>query len=41
MSALVRAAMPHLIVVPILLPMVTAAAMLLLGEGRRPVKVAG
>ncbi|HZR11544.1 MAG TPA: monovalent cation/H+ antiporter subunit D [Myxococcales bacterium] len=40
MSALVRAAMPHLIVVPILLPMVAAAAMLLLGEGRRPVKVA-
>jgi multicomponent K+:H+ antiporter subunit D len=40
MSALVRAAMPHLIVVPILLPMVAAAAMLLLGEGRRPLKVA-
>src|SRR5581483_299295 len=40
MSALARAAMPHLIVVPILLPMVAAAAMLLLGEGRRPVKVA-
>jgi multicomponent K+:H+ antiporter subunit D len=32
--------MPHLIVVPILLPMVAAAAMLLVGEGRRPLKVA-
>ena len=40
MSGLVRSSMPHLIVVPILLPMVAAAAMLLLGEGRRPLKVA-
>jgi multicomponent K+:H+ antiporter subunit D len=32
--------MPHLLVAPIVLPMATAAAMLLLGEGRRPVKVA-
>ncbi|WP_239470524.1 monovalent cation/H+ antiporter subunit D [Archangium violaceum] len=31
--------MPHLIVAPILLPMLTAAMMLLLGEGRRPAKL--
>jgi multicomponent K+:H+ antiporter subunit D len=31
--------MPHLIVVPILLPMFMAAVMLLLGEGRRRIKV--
>ncbi|HYH97226.1 monovalent cation/H+ antiporter subunit D [Hyalangium sp.] len=30
--------MPHLIVAPILLPMLTAATMLLLGEGKRPAK---
>ncbi len=30
--------MPHLIVVPILLPMLTAALMLLLGDTRRPLK---
>jgi multicomponent K+:H+ antiporter subunit D len=33
-------AMPHLIVAPILLPMLTAAMMLLLSEGRRPLKAA-
>ncbi|MFP2926589.1 hypothetical protein ACLESO_15470 [Pyxidicoccus sp. 3LG] len=32
--------MPHLVVAPILLPMLTAAVMLLMGEGRRPVKAA-
>ncbi|MDY7230797.1 monovalent cation/H+ antiporter subunit D [Hyalangium rubrum] len=31
--------MPHLIVAPILLPMLTAATMLLLGEGKRPAKL--
>ena len=35
---LVEGLMPHLIVVPILLPMVTAAVMLLLGDTRRPLK---
>ena len=40
MRALAAALMPHLLVAPILLPMLTAAAMLLLGEGRRPVKIA-
>ncbi|MBF5042889.1 monovalent cation/H+ antiporter subunit D [Aggregicoccus sp. 17bor-14] len=40
MSALVERLMPHLIVAPILLPMLAAALMLLLGEGRRPLKVA-
>ena len=30
--------MPHLIVAPILLPLLTAACMLLLGEKRRPLK---
>ncbi len=40
MIALMRSAMPHLVVVPILLPMVAAAGMLLLGEGRRTLKVA-
>ena len=29
---------PHLVVVPVLLPLATAALMLLLGEGRRPIK---
>ncbi len=28
----------HLLVAPVLLPLLTAALMLLLGEGRRPVK---
>lgn len=40
MTALVERCMPHLVVAPILLPMATAAVMLLLGEGRRPAKVA-
>ena len=31
--------MPHLVVAPILLPMATAAVMLMMGEGRRPAKV--
>jgi multicomponent K+:H+ antiporter subunit D len=35
MSALLTAVMPHLMVAPILLPMLTAGAMLLLGEGKR------
>jgi len=38
MRALVECVMPHLIVAPILLPMLTAATMLLLGEGKRPAK---
>ena len=37
-ARLVEGLMPHLIVVPILLPMVTAAVMLLLGDTRRPLK---
>lgn len=40
MTALVEWCMPHLVVAPVLLPMATAGLMLLLGEGRRPVKVA-
>jgi multicomponent K+:H+ antiporter subunit D len=40
MTALVAWCMPHLVVAPILLPMATAAVMLLLGEGRRSAKVA-
>lgn len=39
MSALIQGLMPHLLVAPILLPMLTAAAQLLLGEGRRPAKL--
>ena len=39
-ARLVEGLMPHLIVVPILLPMVTAAVMLLLGDTRRPLKAA-
>ena len=38
LAALVERAMPHLIVAPILLPMLTAAVMLLLGDRRRPLK---
>lgn len=40
MTALVAWCMPHLLVGPILVPMLTAAAMLLAGEGRLRVKVA-
>jgi multicomponent K+:H+ antiporter subunit D len=40
MTALMEWCMPHLVVAPVLLPMATGAVMLLLGEGRRPVKVA-
>ncbi len=40
MTGLVRAAMPDLVVAPIVLPMAVAAAMLLFGEGRRNVKIA-
>lgn len=39
MKTLVQSLMPHLIVAPILLPMLTAATMLLLGEGKRPIKL--
>ncbi|OJH40147.1 monovalent cation/H+ antiporter subunit D [Cystobacter ferrugineus] len=39
MKALVQDLMPHLMVVPILLPMLSAAVMLLLGEGKRPAKL--
>lgn len=39
MNALLQPLMPHLMVAPILLPMLTAAVMLLLGEGRRPAKL--
>ena len=38
LATLVERLMPHLIVAPILLPMVTAALMLLLGDTRRPLK---
>jgi multicomponent K+:H+ antiporter subunit D len=40
MSALISTLMPHLVVAPILLPMVITAAMLILGEERRTLKVA-
>lgn len=39
MSELIAIAMPHLVVAPVLLPMATAAVMLLVGEGRRTLKV--
>jgi multicomponent K+:H+ antiporter subunit D len=39
MSDVVRAAMPHLIVAPVLLPMLCAAVMILLPEHRRPLKL--
>jgi multicomponent K+:H+ antiporter subunit D len=38
-TALLEWFMPHLVVAPILLPMATAAVMLVMGEGRRPWKV--
>src|SRR5690606_1649858 len=38
--ARISEARPHLIVVPILLPLITAGCMLALGEGRRPLKSA-
>ncbi len=38
MSELIARWMPHLIAAPILLPLVTAAVMLLLGDTRRPLK---
>lgn len=37
-AALVEWSMPHLIIAPVLLPMATAAVMLLLGDTRRPLK---
>ena len=37
-ASLVEWAMPHLIIAPVLLPMATAALMLLLGDTRRPLK---
>ena len=39
MSALVDSAMPHLVVAPVLVPMLAAAAMLLVGEARRSLEV--
>jgi multicomponent K+:H+ antiporter subunit D len=39
MTAFIQGLMPHLMVAPILLPMLTAALMLLMGEGRRPAKL--
>jgi multicomponent K+:H+ antiporter subunit D len=39
MSGIVRAAMPHLIVAPVLLPMLCAGVMILLAEHRRPLKL--
>ena len=39
MTWLVESTMPHLIVAPVLLAMVSAAVMLLMGEGRRTLKV--
>jgi multicomponent K+:H+ antiporter subunit D len=39
MNGIVRAAMPHLIVAPVLLPMLCAGVMILLGEHRRPLKL--
>ena len=38
MDALIARLMPHLIVMPVLLPLGTAALMLLLGPQRRPLK---
>ncbi|MDQ3265259.1 MAG: monovalent cation/H+ antiporter subunit D [Myxococcota bacterium] len=35
---ILQALLPHLLLVPILLPVLTAAGLLLLGEGRRPLK---
>jgi len=40
LDQLLDATMPHLVAVPILVPMVTAALMLLLGEERRRTKSA-
>src|SRR5690606_21265246 len=40
LSAWIESLMPHLVVAPILLPMLTAALMLLLGDTRRPLKAA-
>ncbi|NMO18648.1 monovalent cation/H+ antiporter subunit D [Pyxidicoccus fallax] len=39
MSALLQGLMPHLMVAPILLPMLVAAVMLLVGEGKRAAKL--
>ncbi|MDO5624401.1 MAG: monovalent cation/H+ antiporter subunit D [Pseudomonadota bacterium] len=39
-AALVEWMMPHLIIAPILLPLLTAAVMLLMGDTRRPLKAA-
>ena len=40
MRALIQGLMPHMMVAPILLPMLSAAVMLLIGEGKRPAKLA-
>ena len=39
MNGLVGSTMPHLVAAPVLLPMATAAMMLLMGEGKRTLKV--
>jgi multicomponent K+:H+ antiporter subunit D len=39
MSGIIRAAMPHLIVAPVLLPMLCAGVMIILAEHRRPLKL--
>ena len=39
MSGAIRAAMPHLVVAPVLLPMLCAGVMILLAEHRRPLKL--
>jgi len=39
MTGAIRAAMPHLIVAPVLLPMLCAGLMIVLAEGRRPLKL--
>ena len=39
MTALIERAMPHLVVAPVLIPMLAAAVMLVLAEHRRPLKL--
>jgi multicomponent K+:H+ antiporter subunit D len=39
MTGVIRAAMPHLIVAPVLLPMLSAGVMIVLSEQRRPLKL--
>lgn len=40
LAALIEQFMPHLIIAPVLLPLATAALLLMLGDARRPLKVA-